>query len=172
MRNFVFALDHPYDAAFVRLDGGTVLTFANRHKPGGPPSAAGFRIDAEREAVWVRDTEFAVEQVRQLNNSGSPFHNRLKLDALGLFCHSMGGRVAIRACQVLTDVRGCLNEDGGLFGVDFHSNEVVPFVDKTVIRASLLNIDVSLRAPGQLDAEAQKGFANWQTTKHICLRPF
>lgn len=55
----------------------------------------------------------------------------------------MGGRVAAQACQVMKEVSACLNQDGGLFGVDFHSGEVIPFVtEHALTNGSLLNIDV------------------------------
>ena len=72
----IFALDHPYDTAFVQLRDGKSISFADRHGPKGPPNAALFRIDAEREDVWTRDTQFALRQVRKLNLEDDVFERR------------------------------------------------------------------------------------------------
>ncbi len=104
----IFALDHPYDTAAVKLSSGKLIGFADRHSPKGPPSAAAFRIDAEREAVWVADTQFALLEIAKLNSSDKSFRNLLDVSKVGLFGHSMGGRARVRACQVVTGARACV----------------------------------------------------------------
>jgi hypothetical protein len=170
----IFALDHPYDTAFVQLRDGRSISFADRHAPKGPPNAALFRIDAEREDVWTRDTQFALRQVRKVNLEDDVFELRLDLSKIGVFGHSMGGRVAVQACQVMKDVSACLNQDGGLFGVDFRSGEVIPFVtEHASTNGSLLNIDVPIHlSPGDVDAEGERLFNAWQAKKSKLLQDF
>jgi hypothetical protein len=170
----IFALDHPYDSAAVKLPSGKLIGLADRHSPKGPPSAAGFRIDAEREAVWVADTQFALREIKKLNSSDKSFRNLLDVSRVGLFGHSMGGRVSVRACQLITDAHACLNEDGGLFGVDFRSGETVQFVaEHTPVHGAMLNIDLPIHAPpGQLDAEGQQMFEVWQARKSKLVQDF
>lgn len=86
----------------------------------------------------------------------------------------MGGRVAVQACQVITEVSACLNQDGGLFGVDFRSGEVVPFVNEHAsTNGPLLNIDVPIRlSPGDVDAAGEKSFNAWQARKSKLLQHF
>jgi hypothetical protein len=170
----VFALDHPYDTALVRLQSGKTIAFAERNAPKGPPNAAFFRVDAERESVWTKDTQFALRQIRRLNSEGEPFERRLDLSNVGVFGHSMGGRVAVQACQVMVEVHACLNQDGGLFGVDFQSGEVIPFVaEDASTNGSLLNFDVPIHlSPGDVDAEVEKSFNARQAKKSKLLRDF
>lgn len=170
----VFALDHPYDTALVRLPNGKSIVFAKRNAPKGPPNAAFFRIDAERESVWTKDSQFALRQIRKLNSKGELFEGHLDLSKIGIFGHSMGGRVAVQACQVMVEVSACLNQDGGLFGVDFRSGEVIPFVtERAFTNGSLLNIDVPVHlSPGDLDAEGEKRFKAWQAEKSKLLQDF
>lgn len=170
----IFALDHPYDTALVQLPDGKSMTFADRHAPAGPPNAAFFRIDGEREAVWTKDTQFVIEQVRKLNSDPGLFQGRLDLSRMGIFGHSMGGRVAVQACQVIPGIGACLNQDGGLFGVDFRSGEVIPFVSPHAsTNAPLLNIDVPIHlSPGDLDSEGKKSFGEWQSRKAKLLQDF
>lgn len=83
----IFALDHPYDTALVQLPDGKSIAFADRHAPKGPPNAAFFRVDAERESVWTKDTQFALVQIQRLNSEGQVFKKRLdvsKLVSLGI----------------------------------------------------------------------------------------
>ena len=170
----VVALDHPYDTALVRLPDGRLIPYTNRPVPSGPPNARAFRIDAEREEVWTRDTQFAVSQLRNLNSGPGAFRGHLDVSKVGLFGHSMGGRVAVQACQVIPTLGACLNEDGGLFGVDFRSGEIIPFVKSDVSTvAPLLNVDVPLSPPpGALDAAGQKQFEKWQSSKARLLSAF
>ena len=170
----IFALNHPYDTALVRLPEGRSITLADRNAPKGPPNAALFRLDAERESVWTKDTQFALQMIRSLNSQDELFKRSLDLSNIGVFGHSMGGRVAAQACQVLVEVRACLNQDGGLFGVDFRSGEVVPFVtERTSTNGSFLNIDVPIHlSPGDVDAEGEKGFNAWQAKKSKVLQDF
>ncbi len=170
----IFALDHPYDTALVQLPDGKSIAFVDRHAPNGPPNAAFFRIDAERERVWTKDTQFALRQVQKLNSEAGVFERRLDLSKVGVFGHSMGGRVAVQACQVMMEVSACLNQDGGLFGVDFRSSEVIPFVSEHAsTNGSLLNIDVPIHlSPGDVDAEGEKSFDAWQARKSKLLQDF
>src|SRR6185369_7819737 len=41
-----------------------------------------------------------------------PFRSSLDLNRIGVFGHSRGGRIAVRACQMDPRIRACLNEDG------------------------------------------------------------
>jgi hypothetical protein len=170
----IFALDHPYDTASVQLPDGKSIAFADRHAPKGPPNAVFFRIDAERESVWTRDTQFALRQIHKMNLEGEMFERHLDLSKVGVFGHSMGGRVAVQTCQEMTEVSACLNQDGGLFGVDFRSGEVIPFVNEHAsTNGSLLNIDVPIHvAPGDMDAEGEKSFNEWQAKKSKMLENF
>jgi predicted dienelactone hydrolase len=169
----IFALDHPYDTVLVQLPDGKSIAFADRHAPTGPPNATFFRVDAEREAVWTKDTQFALVQIQKLNSQGGLFQNRLDLSKLGIFGHSMGGRVAVQACQAMPEFSACLNQDGGLFGVDFRSGEVVPFINgQASTNGSLLNTDVPILAPGSLNDEGKKSFKEWDAKKAKLLQDF
>src|SRR3954454_20935052 len=170
----IFALDHPYDTALVRLPDGRVIKLADRNAPKGPPNAALFRIDAERESVWTKDTQFALRKIRALSSHDELFKRSLDLSNVGVFGHSMGGRVAAQACQAMVEVRTCLDQDGGLFGVNFRSGEVIPFVtERASTNGSFLNIDVPIHlSPGDVDAEGEKSFNAWQAKKSKLLQDF
>ena len=170
----VFALDHPYDTPCVQLPDGKVILGADRHVPNGPPTLAGFKVDAEREAVWVSDTLFALEHIRKLNSNPGAFEGRLDLSKLGLFGHSMGGRVAVKMCQLMPEVLACLNQDGGLFGVDFHTHEVLPLVlPDSSTTGALLQVSVAfLPPPSTIDAAVRNTFLTWQAKKDKLLDAF
>jgi len=124
--------------------------------------------------VWVADTQFATREIKKLNSTDKSFRQLLDVSRVGLFGHSMGGRVSVRACQVITGAQACLNQDGGLFGVDFRTGETVKFVaEQTPVHGAMLNIDLPIHAPpGQLDTEGQKMFEVWQARKSRLVQDF
>jgi pimeloyl-ACP methyl ester carboxylesterase len=168
----VVALEHPYDTALVALPDGTVVA-ATPEQDAGPPNLAGIKKELAKEDVWVADTNFVLHHIGKLAAQRSQFKNRLDLQRIGIFGHSMGGKVAVRLCQTETELRGCLNEDGGLFNADAQTLEVVPEVEPSKgTHAPLFNIDVKFVIPPIPDEKVRAQIGMWQKTKAEALATF
>jgi Platelet-activating factor acetylhydrolase, isoform II len=110
----VAGIEHTLDAPGVVFPDGRVLTASDdywAHQPHDATDPDGL----EKAMVETRaaDIRFVIGKLAALQQDGaSLFHSRLKLDQIGVFGHSRGGRAAARACQLDKRVKGCLNEDG------------------------------------------------------------
>lgn len=126
----VAAIDHPYDALGVMLSTGEVATFAEDAWPALGPTASGTgqvsHEDFYRERVETRarDAVFALDELAEMNSeAGGKFANRLDLERVGIFGHSVGGVAAGRACQIDSRFKACLNLDGLAVGQPFYPDE-------------------------------------------------
>ncbi len=69
-------------------------------------------LHLERLAADVR---FVLDQFRRLakrRDKAAPFAKRIDFEDVGAWGHSIGGRVAARACQLDARIKACLNADG------------------------------------------------------------
>jgi hypothetical protein len=175
----IFALEHGTDSALIIRPDGTLLSYFSRGPSGnGPPTTA--RLEADREQV-IRRTEdviFALDQIAALGGrADSIFHNRLDLARIGVFGHSEGGKAALRACQLDSRIRTCLNQDGEMFNQPLDPPESVP----TVLpgKPTLAPVaDIFVNEPGFTDAQlaavkvTRKQFEDWRGAKNGALRSF
>lgn len=168
----VIALEHPYNTAVVALADGTAMV-AKAEPAGGPPTMEGLHKELEREDVWVEDTQFVLKHLSDFVAERPQFKGRLDLTRLGIFGHSMGGKVAVRICQKEQTMHACLNEDGGLFNADAQSLTIVPAVDPAQSTyAPLFNIDVKFMIPPVPDENLRQQIARWQQKKADALAAF
>jgi len=123
----IFALEHGTDSALIIRPDGTLLPYFSRHAPGnGLPTTA--NLETEREQVIRRtaDVIFALDQINAVGGrADSIFHHRLDLARIGVFGHSEGGKTALRACQLDSRIRACLNQDGEMFNQPLNPPESV-----------------------------------------------
>ena len=87
----------------------------------------GLHKELQREDVWTEDTQLVLKHLSDVVAQHQRFEGRLEVERLGIFGHSMGGKVAVRLCQRVKTAQACLNEHGGLFNADAQSITVVPF---------------------------------------------
>src|SRR5262249_10364709 len=108
----IVAIDHPYDDLAVRVADGRVI------KQVEPPHEGAARLRFQRERVRVRaqDMQFVLDQLTQLNAGtiDSPFRERLDLQHVGAFGHSVGGMTAGEACMKDTRFVAGANMDGAV----------------------------------------------------------
>lgn len=115
----VAAVEHTHVTAPVAFPDGR--TTALDYSLGGPRLADDDEVDfvsREMRAVdlCAADLQFVLNQMRKINGEkGSEFFGRIDTQNVGALGQSVGGRVAVRACQRDSRFRACLNEDGTLF---------------------------------------------------------
>ncbi|USB34273.1 carboxylic ester hydrolase [Paenibacillus sp. YPG26] len=68
--------------------------------------------------IWVKDTQFVIDKLEQLNreNSQSMFRGRLDLQRIGMLGHSFGGANAAQVMLTDKRVQAAINMDGTFFG--------------------------------------------------------
>jgi hypothetical protein len=123
----VASIEPTYDVAAVAFPDGRVIPFKPQWQPGAEPPPTGETwqqfldriraFDAPHVETWAADIQFVIDQLGALENSGreaAPFAGRIDLRNIGTWGHSLGGRAAVRACQVDSRTKACLNADGGI----------------------------------------------------------
>ena len=111
---FVVSIDHAYLNAFTKFPDGRVIDseplLSNLFSL--PYSEIDdFILQAIR--VYVSDVHFVISQLDSMNkNAGSPFFNKLDLNNLGMFGHSLGGMAAIELCKTDPQCKTGINIDG------------------------------------------------------------
>lgn len=106
----VISIDHPYDADFVELPNGTVIT------------ATDISTDAEVElavSTRVEDIDFLYRQLGNTSLSDILFPNyphRHRIPNTAIVGHSLGGAAAAAAMLRIPSLRGGANIDGTMFG--------------------------------------------------------
>lgn len=111
----IAALDHPYTTITVNQAGNVIPTTpidtinTNQHD-----------LMCATLATWIADTNFIVDQLKQINmqDPQNIVTNRLKLDKLGIFGHSLGGAVALHICALNHLIKAAVNIDGALLNGD------------------------------------------------------
>ena len=115
----VAAVEHTHVTAPVAFPDGR--TAALDFSLGGPRLADDDEVDVvsrEMRAVdlCAADLQFVLDEMTKLDREkGSQFFGKIDTQNVGVLGQSVGGRVAVRACQRDARFRACLNEDGTLF---------------------------------------------------------
>jgi len=115
----VAAVEHTHVSAPVAFPDGHIV--AMDFGLGGPRLADDDQVDfvsREMRAVdlCAADLQFVLDEITKLSKDRqSIFFRRVDIERAAVFGHSVGGRVAVRACQRDPRFRSCLNEDGTLF---------------------------------------------------------
>jgi dienelactone hydrolase len=106
----IAAIDHPYDDVAVRLADGRVVEQVEPPQEG----VALLRFQRDRVRVRAQDMQFVLDQLTKLNAGtiDSPFRERLDLQHVGAFGHSVGGMTAGEACMDDARFMACANMDG------------------------------------------------------------
>ncbi|MNS76542.1 isoform II [compost metagenome] len=69
--------------------------------------------------IWVKDTQFVIDKLEQLNQHDQQniFTSRLDLQRIGMLGHSFGGANAAQVMLVDPRIRAAINMDGTFFGM-------------------------------------------------------
>jgi hypothetical protein len=175
----VFGLEHPYDTALIiRPDHRLIPLVDQVPQQAGPPTLAGLQANLKMVVRWAADTKFALDEIETLSRRrDTRFFEHLDLSRVGLFGHSLGGKVAARLCQGDSRVGACMNQDGEIFGIPFGGTVPVssvtsdqptsaPFAD--IYAAEPLASDAQLAAVHV----TRRQFEDWRNSKTEALRAF
>jgi predicted dienelactone hydrolase len=133
----IAAIDHPYDASCVVFPDGRAIPFAQERW-----DAAKKQLDSmmayygSRINEWAADTRFVLDQLIRYNRTphlGAPFARHLDLQRIGAFGHSVGGMTTVRACELDTRFRACMNQDS-----DYDGKPFMPFSSANNIKQPFL----------------------------------
>lgn len=155
----VVSIDYTYLSEYVSFPDGRNIVGQNIVFTG--------KKEQELQDLLVEDIDFVISSLHQLNNNAnSMFHNKLDLNNIGIFGHSIGGSSALFATKRLKQIKAGINIDGGILG-DHHllQNFDKPFMhilaEESVTWSEMLK---------NLSAEQllQYGFANLEEYKKRC----
>jgi pimeloyl-ACP methyl ester carboxylesterase len=106
----VVAIDHPH-AGFTMLRDGRVLSFTAATEADNLEVVNGQRIDE-----MVRDASFTLNALMNRKGEAGRFSSHIDPKRVGMLGHSLGGAVALRACQQDDRFKACADLDGDLWG--------------------------------------------------------
>jgi dienelactone hydrolase len=119
----IAAVEHTHVSAPVTFPDGRAV--AADFALGGPQLAPDDQVDiisSEMRLVdlCAADLQFVLDELTRLSlDRTSAFFKKLDVKRVGVLGHSVGGRVAVRACQRDARFSACLNEDGTQFWKPF-----------------------------------------------------
>ena len=106
----VVAIDHPH-TGFTMLRDGRVLSFTAASEADDLEVVNGQRIDE-----MVRDVSFTLNALMNRKGEAGRFASHIDPERVGMLGHSLGGAVALRACQQDDRFKACADLDGDLWG--------------------------------------------------------
>jgi len=112
----VAAVDHPYNAARVEINGQVIEGHEALEGPGGPSSPAAAQITFWNSTLdlWAADNIFVLNQLAALNPTR--FHNELDTTHADAFGHSFGGAASFRMLGLDPRIVSAVNLDGWTYG--------------------------------------------------------
>ena len=144
----VVAPDHTYEAAFAVFPDGHVITSQLLAGRESADAKAITNVDLDQR---IKDMKFLIAQFERLNMADDKglFTNRLDMNHIGVFGHSMGGRTAIYLAQH-AQIQAAIAYDGG------PSENVAPNCPLMIIEAARagdpLEIDRLKRTAGGVNS--------------------
>jgi hypothetical protein len=111
----VVGINHPYVAFAVISSDNKIIPFAeSKWNMRGTTSEESLARERKNNDLCAVDMKFVLDQLERLNSGAvlSRFKGRMELAGVGVFGHSIGGRVAARTCQLEKRVKACLSLDG------------------------------------------------------------
>ena len=120
----VAAIEHTQACIAVRFPDGRIVLFRNEKMPTGLSRAERLEWMMESASATIAegaaDIRFVKEQLTDLNASRSQqflLAGRLDVNRVAAMGHSAGGAFAARACQLDSDLKACVDLDGGMVPV-------------------------------------------------------
>ncbi|HEX8560865.1 MAG TPA: hypothetical protein VF668_22415 [Pyrinomonadaceae bacterium] len=115
----VAAIEHSYDGATTVFPDGRIVTQKGWDKDAKRTPEERKVFHTTRIKVGAEDDSFVLSQIEKLNqgmptDASKPFKGRFDMTRVGATGHSLGGKIAITACQQDRRFKFCLNLDGGL----------------------------------------------------------
>jgi len=151
----VTAVDHPYNAVRVEINGHVIEGHEDLEGPGGPssPAAAQIAFWNSQLDLWAADDSFVLNQLAALNSTH--FHNALDTSHAAAFGRSFGGAVAFRLLGLDPRIVSAVNLDGWTFGaLDSRTTQSIMLIDEQAVadrEHELLTLPQPGGIPDQLD---------------------
>lgn len=115
----VLAINHTYSSVLATFpDGRTIDGMKAIKQRSSSSSFTDIQNALNQELeIWIADVYFVIDQLEQLTqNTQSRFYQRLDMEHIGMFGHSVGGATTIQVCRRDARVKAGVNLDGGLLG--------------------------------------------------------
>ena len=115
----VAAIEHSYDGATIVFPDGRIITQKGWDKDAERTPEERRVFHTSRIKIGAEDDGFVLSQMEKLNRgmltgASQSFKGRFDMTRVGATGHSLGGKIAITACQHDRRFKFCLNLDGGL----------------------------------------------------------
>jgi len=127
----IAAIDHPYNAARVDVNGHIIEGHEPLEGPRGPssPAAAQIAYWNSQLDLWAADDLFVLNQLAALN--ATRFHNELDTSHVAAFGHSFGGAASFRLLGLDPRIVSAVNLDGWTFGaMDSRTTQPMMLIDE------------------------------------------
>ena len=126
----VVAFDAPYRSSVVVLPDGRVITRAPQYNADLISGPQREQLASKLAEAWSADTSFALDQLQRLNASdpSGRFLNRLDMQRVGVFGHSLGGATALLFCHDDARCKAGIDLDGEPFGSAVGEGVTQPFM--------------------------------------------
>lgn len=122
----VASIGHPYHSMFLK-DANNKVTFVDRtfmnevYADNGATDAEAEKRIYEKSKKWMElrasDENFILDQIilMRATKNQAPF-DRINIDKIGLFGHSMGGATSVEVARMRTDIDAVIVLEGTMFG--------------------------------------------------------
>jgi predicted dienelactone hydrolase len=126
----VVGFDAPYRTSMVVFPDGRVIARAPENNPDLISGLQQEQLAEKLVAAWSADMSFAVDQLDRLNTSdpSGGFRERLDMQRVGVFGHSLGGATALQFCHDDSRCKAGIDVDGAPLGSVIQAGLHQPFM--------------------------------------------
>src|ERR1019366_693603 len=126
----VVGFDAPYRSMITVFPDGRVIARAPQNNVELQSGQQQTQLAERLAESWSRDSSFALDQMEQLNASGSSglFFAKLDLTRVGIFGHSLGGATALQFCHDDARCKAGIDVDGLPLGSVIAEGVTQPFM--------------------------------------------
>jgi predicted dienelactone hydrolase len=149
----VVGFDAPYRSSVVVLPDGRVITRTPECNADLVSGSQQEQLANKLAGAWSADTSFALDRLQRLNatDPSGRFFNRLDLQRVGVFGHSLGGATALKFCHDDARCKAGIDIDGEPLGRVAEAGVTQPFMfllsdHSDESDAESLRIDANIRS--------------------------
>ena len=124
----VVGFDVPYRTFVVVRPNGNVIARAPQNDADRLTGPEQTKLATKLESAWSNDMSFAVDELERMNISDPRFRNRLNMQSVGVFGHSLGGATALQFCCNDSICKAGIDIDGAPLGNVILKGVTQPFM--------------------------------------------
>ena len=125
----VVAINHTYDSLINILPDGRVISSSPIFQAANEPEF--IELIGQSATIRAEDAQFVLDELEKIDAGNDPtglFVQKLDLDRVGVYGHSLGGLTAAKALSIDSRFQAGINLDGGLYGDVVDASLSQPFM--------------------------------------------